>query len=282
MRRIVSTATVCAGAWLLFQPVPVRAQAPDLQALQNSKIEIAYDEPTSGEFFDVYQRLKKRQTLERLKGFLSPLRLKRKLILRHKQCNTVNAFYSPGDNSLNLCYDFFADLEKKVAAQPVVKGFSKEQALVGGFIGVALHEMGHGVVNLLEIPVFGREEDAADQIAAFTVMQFGPQLGRYLIRGAAQMWLAKDQAWERTAFSDEHGTERQRYYNFLCLGYGADPATFKDIVDQGLLPKERAADCGREYQRVKNAFTKTILPFVDLDMMKKVQATSWLRPEDMK
>ena len=76
---------------------------------------------------------------------------------------------------------------------------------------------------------------------------------------------------------DEHGTSQQRYFNTLCLGYGGDPQLFQDFVDRGWLPKERAENCADEYQQVRLAFVKTLLPFIDQDMMKKVRETDWLK-----
>ena len=56
------------------------------------------------------------------------------------------------------------------------------------------------------------------------------------------------------AFSDAHGAPMQRFYNLLCIAYGADQETFGDPVDhrhlsetralfQGHLPEGRRADC---------------------------------------
>lgn len=79
------------------------------------------------------------------------------------------------------------------------------------------------------------------------------------------------------AYSDEHGTAGQRLFD-----YGGAPDTFKDLVQKGWLPKTRAADCSRKCNQIKLAFVKTVLPFVDLQMMKKVQSTPWLQPDEMR
>ena len=84
------------------------------------------------------------------------------------------------------------------------------------------------------------------------------------------------------AYADEHGTASQRMYNTLCIAYGGQPDWFKDMVDAGWLPPERAKNCAAEYQDVKLAFQKTILPFIDQEQMKKVQARSWFGGEELK
>jgi hypothetical protein len=271
---VTASAMICAGVVLFAQP-----HAATAQPLQNSKIEINYEEPKKGEHQAIYERLKKREVLEQLKQFLSPLRLPKKLAMQTSECGIVNAFYAKS-KGLILCYEYLRDLESRLAQEQPPPGYTREDALVGGFLGVTFHEVGHALFDLLDVPVYGREEDASDQIAGFVVQQFGPQLARRMISGAAYLWLAKDRKLTRTAFSDEHGNDLQRHYNFLCLGYGGQPGTFKEFVDKGALPAERARNCAREYQQVRNAFAKTILPFVDQAMMKRVQGMQWLRPED--
>ena len=69
------------------------------------------------------------------------------------------------------------------------EGFTRQEAIVGGFVGVTLHEAGHAVNDLLNLPVLGREEDAADQIAGFIMLQFGKEVARTAIKGTAYSWL---------------------------------------------------------------------------------------------
>jgi hypothetical protein len=40
--------------------------------------------------------------------------------------------------------------------------------------------------------------------------------------------------------------------------------------------------CTHEYERVRLAFRKTLLPHIDQDLLKRVQGEKWLRPEDGK
>jgi hypothetical protein len=69
--------------------------------------------------------------------------------------------------------------------------------------------------------------------------------------------------------------------NLGFLGRYGDPETFKDQVDKWL-SKDRVATCAHEYQQVRNAFLKTMMPNIDQDLRKQVQAAKWLRPDDGK
>jgi Putative metallopeptidase len=252
-----------------------------LSALQNSRIEVKYEPPESERFKPMMERLQQRRVLEDLKAFLAPLRLSHKLVLSTKQCDAINAYYSRSDG-LILCYEYIEHIEKLAPKDTTPEGFTRQEGIAGAFAEVALHETGHAVFHIFEAPVFGREEDAADQLAGFVMLQFSRDLARLAIKGAAYSYLSQEKEWAGTAFADEHGTHRQRYYNYLCLAYGGDPTEFQDFIDKGLLPKERAPNCKREYEQIRRAFAKTVLPFVDQDKVKVVQGIKWFRPDDGK
>ena len=95
------------------------------------------------------------------------------------------------------------------------------------------HEFGHRCSTYYNVPVFGREEDAADQISAFVMLQFGKQIALTTIRGVG-LHLPELQEFllTRTEFADEHGAPDQRFFNYLCLAYGGHPEAFKEDVEQ--------------------------------------------------
>jgi hypothetical protein len=131
------------------------------------------------------------------------------------------------------------------------------------------------------VPVFGREEDAADQIAGFLMLQFGKENARRTLSGTAYFWesLIDDSFFQnKTSFADVHGTDAQRFYNYLCIAYGGDPVTFKDYVDKGILPPGRAQTCAAEYQQIYYAFGQTIAKYIDFRLAREVQMREWLPP----
>jgi len=285
MRRI-GTALALA---IMCQPVhPADVSAESSPDLRNSQIVIAYIEPTKSHLRSVYERMKNRQVLEQLQQFLSPLRLPVKLPIKMLQCNQTNAYYQGGGGpagGVHICYEYIDWYERFVPLDQTPEGFTREDALVGNFVDTLLHELGHAVFDILQIPVFGREEDAADQIAGFIMLQFGKDVARRTLTGNAHAYrtmASRREPWPRTMYSDTHGHDWQRFYNYLCIAYGGDPETFKDFIEAGLLPKARADNCGREYQQVRRAFNETMGRYIDQDLLKQVQSRQWLRPEDGK
>ena len=282
--RVRGIRTACA-LLAMAASQPVLAQAPVLQGLAG--IQVEYQEPTNPAHRRIYERLKNRQVLEQYKEFMSPLRLRRSLTVTLQGCNgVINAMYRSG--RIIYCYEFIAVMERLIAETDVLPGFRREDAIVGSFVSTLLHETGHAIFDLLAIPIFGREEDAADAIAAYVALQFGPLAARRILTGTAFVWRAVELAGQNRRarrfedYSDEHGTDAQRFYNTLCIALGSDLVertnTFNDFVQ--LLPEIRRSHCAREYLHVRNSFARFVLPHVDLALMKKVRSMEWLRNED--
>ena len=72
-------------------PLPPSSFPPDSAA---SMVDIAYAEPANAAQRPLYERLRRRQVLENLREFLSPLRLPRRLVVTMQSCNRANAFYA--------------------------------------------------------------------------------------------------------------------------------------------------------------------------------------------
>lgn len=147
-------------------------------------------------------------------------------------------------------------------------GITRADTILGPVLDVFLHETGHAVYDMLQIPILGRQEDAADQFAAYVMLRLGKEEARKLILGAAygyniQMPQGVRVTMEVDAFSNEHSLPAQRAYNVLCIAYGADSKLFADVVELEFLPKKRAELCPYEYEDLTFAMTKLIGPHID-------------------
>jgi Putative metallopeptidase len=283
VRRMTSRIAVLlavAAAGVMAQSSEGVAQPRPQELAANSRVIIDYIDPRLPRSQVTLDRLRKREVLEELSMFLSPLRLPRLLRVRTKSCGAVNAFYVPAEWAINLCYEYYENLEAIAPQGTSPQGYTRDEVIVGGFIDAIFHELGHALFDILNVPVFGREEDAADQLSAFLMLQFGKDVARVTIKGAAYTYLVSKNPRTRTEFADEHGAPAQRFFNYMCLAYGGEPDAFREYVDRSVLPKVRANGCQREYQLVRRAFGKTIYPHIDQELMKKVQSIQWLRRND--
>lgn len=284
MRKLKWVLALAIALWATSAHRPAAADDDPLAPLVNKQIEVRYAPPGSSNFMPVYERLRKRQYLEHIKQFLSPLKIPAGITLKitMKECGKLNSWWTGRQTGLMLCYEWFDFAEQ--SAPPVTSdaNLEREDAIVGSFLQVTFHELGHAMFDIYDVPVFGREEDAADQMAGFILAQFGPEVARRTFPGAARIWrelyIADGGEWPRDLFSDVHGHPLQRAYNYLCMAYGADPGAFQYEIDQGLLPNDRARNCEREFKQIYNAFAQTIYPHIDREKMKIVQSIPWLKP----
>jgi hypothetical protein len=263
-------------AALLARPAAAQLLIPP--ELRNSQIAIEYVEPRNPALRPVYERVSKRAALEILAAFLSPLRLPEKLQVRFDECGALYQEYTP-KGPVTLCYEFLAQNEKLAATDPVTLGpirLRRDDALTGAFVQLALHDVAQALIDVLDIAVWGRADDAEDKLAGFIMVQFGKEVTQRTILGTAWYLKANETLVELDP-SDIRSPTLQRFYNYLCIAYGADKKDYALLVKANLLPDRRARRCRMEYLKMQHAFRETILKYVDLNMMEKVRTTDWLQ-----
>jgi Putative metallopeptidase len=253
---------------------------------QTNRVKIEYVPPTNPAHQPLLDLLKRRHMLERVQTLLSPFRLPRDLLIRVKGCDVVNAWYEQG--VVTVCYEYLDFVEKNTPKETSHAGVTPEDALVGQTYYVFMHEVGHAMFALFEAPVFGGEEQAADQFSTYMMLQLGKNEAFPLIMGATytfQSFLRKPEIIASIqSFSDIHGTPAQRYFNLMCIGYGARPDVFAEVITNHYLPQGRAQDCSFEYGALAWAYDHLILPHVDQELARNVLDRSWIptitsRPE---
>jgi len=261
-----------------------RGQGPASVATAE-QIRVSYELPTDVKFRPIYDALRRRQVLERLQAFLSPLRLPRELMVRLAQCGAETVPYQSG-GPVTICYEIvqrIVDITLENSKEP------EEQTMVidGTFVEAVLHELAHAVFDLLQVPIWGREEDAADRVAALIMIQFGDKVAVTTIAGTAKFFEYSKRAWTGGDFAEVGSTEAQRFYNYLCIAYGGDPITFRFVAPRpgpsqmARLPAHRAERCAREFEQVRHAFDLRIMPYVDPDLVIKVKASQWFLSDEI-
>ncbi|WP_313407446.1 DUF4344 domain-containing metallopeptidase [Stutzerimonas kunmingensis] len=124
-----------------------------------------------------------------------------------------------------------------------------------------MHEIGHLLISELQLPVLGREEDAADQLGfmgLFLLQQEQHRDDFYAkLMDVADYWRLEWQNAERDGAPvpvwDSHALDAQRFYNIACLAYGSDPDRLDWVLEVTGLPVGRALYCPEEYQQVAHA-----------------------------
>jgi hypothetical protein len=253
------------------------AVSADQASAKTNQIRVKYVPPENPEYQQVYEFLKERKSLEQLQEFLSPFRLEWPLDITLTGCDgEPDAMYD--DDEITICYEYLAELQKYMPAETTPAGIDPVDTLIGPFVDTVLHEFAHALFDYADIPVLGREEDAADQVSAYIYLQLGRDEARRLIMGTVYAYLLEVQDTDppdMEEFADEHSTAEQRAINLSCMAYGADPKVFKDVVTQVGVPQYRIDICEEEFELISFAFQKLIAPHIDPELAKKVYDRSW-------
>lgn len=184
------------------------------------------------------------------------VRLFRDVSIIAKPCGVANAFYDPSNYSITMCDELFATLE--VVFSHMGEGPAFDDAVLGATSFFLLHEAGHALVHQLDIPLLAREEDAVDGLATYLLMTSNAH--GIALSGASSFAFmgARRKPGSPLAFWDEHSLHEQRFYNITCWIYGSNPGLFGFLVQQGLLPQDRAKRCPAEHAQLQAGAAKLL------------------------
>jgi hypothetical protein len=241
------------------------------------KVSIEYVPPENPAHQALYELLKKRQVLENMQRVLSPFKLTFSITVRLKGCKGVrNAWYDDEDHTVTVCYEYLQDVMDHAPKETTPAGITPEDAVIGPTAEVFLHEFGHMLFDQYKMPLLGPEEDSADAVAAYSMMQFGNKFARAAIGGVAYMYARKAQeqakTFEKEDLAEAHPLTQARFYTLLCFAYGGQPKAFADVVTKGYLPEWRAKNCDGDYERIQYAVQTLFRPHMDQAKAKQVRA----------
>src|SRR5262245_39612648 len=136
----------------------------------------------------------------------------------------------------------------------------------GNMLFVLLHELGYATIGELDLPVLGKEEDAADSFASLTLIHVKSQFSEQVLAEAAKGWFMADRRdkkeGEPVVYYDEHGLNQQRAFQIVCYMVGADPVRFKDLAAETKLPKDRQQSCSEDYRKAAKSWGVLLQPHV--------------------
>ena len=227
---------------LLFSSAPALAQLIPV-----------YEPARRAEYIQAADAFRAAQVLERTAYSLNSfVRLPVKMPLVLRECGSANAYYRPIQRDVTLCYEL---MEQVISG--ITRDFGeapmehKMEAAVGALYFILFHEIGHGLSHTLRLPILGKEEDAADSIAAYLLLNSRDPLPSVI----GTLWFFTNAVHQPTLrdFADEHSLGHQRAYALLCQALGKDRATYAELAERFRLPQERAVRCVDEYSQLSRA-----------------------------
>jgi hypothetical protein len=270
---------------------PLAAQEPPRPQFFVDVSDESYRRPTDPKYQPIYERLRQRQVLEELRDFLKPLRLPRRLKVTVAECGAETLPYTRG-GPVTICYELIERIRQMARTISADDAADQEKLVVAGFIQATLHNTALAIFDMLDVPIWGREEDAADRLAALVMVEFGEDVAKAVLSNTTRLFEASaklGEPWTGSDFAKTASPDAQRYFNYLCIALGADVRTFGELWGK-VIPRHRAGFCAgwlfeddvqitlppKEYEQIKKAFDLRIMPYVDPDALVEVRATPWL------
>ncbi len=245
--------------------------------------EVEYGAYTNPDHAQVEALLKQNQLPEQVVAQLNDLvRLPKDVTIQFLECeeDEANAFWDPATQDILYCYAFITFINNEIVrlapdlVPPDVQDFEAfvRTLAFNAHKAILFHELGHGLIDLYDIPITGREEDVADQISTWIALHEKeptterPDItqGEFTALGGAAAFYAfyQDRETNRITeidWADTHSFDLARVYNVLCWVYGANPDQRDDLRGEPRnehdvkLPESRVPWCVQEWDQMKTA-----------------------------
>ncbi len=228
-------------------------QAGPPPAVDNGDIKLTFADPKSPRLKRFKDQLSGSQLFGKVvDGINDTIALPRDAAVLVSECGRIDAYYEAKAPGVVICYELAEHFETLFKGQAT--GEDLERMVTGAVFFAFFHELGHALVDQLQMPITGKEEDAVDQLASVILIESGSGIEMALDGGRAFL-LNDAKGYSANEFWDEHSFEKQRYYSIVCMAYGAAPKK-RAVLSGGKngLPKERAQGCPAEYTRIKNSW----------------------------
>jgi hypothetical protein len=235
-----------------------------VSAAPSGTIRTAYDAPSSVANAQAEEVLKVGGTDALARDFTEAFSLPTDITI-HAVNQFVGPFWDPSNHSITLSYGFVnyiaRTLEQNFAAvRNSRQELGKEVAAVDAF--VLAHELGHGLIRVFSLPVLGKEEDAADSLAAVFLTRFVPG-GDGFTFDAAKFFHGMSARQRKLApadYWDVHSLDEQRAYEIVCWVAGSKQADYQAVAKLGILGPARLQTCPSEYQQKLDSWTQLLRP----------------------
>ena len=135
-----------------------------------------------------------------------------------------------------------------IPADPAAAAF-----VTANVVATLYHEVGHAFVAIRGIDTAGSEEDAVDALSVMLIDRLNDEgAAQDLIREVANAYLMYDAqgagGGQRWVYGDAHSRDVTRYFNLVCLFYGANAGVREALADELGLHQARRESCPEEFQ----------------------------------
>jgi Putative metallopeptidase len=249
---------------------PVNQKAPpthlSARRQDGGEIKVVYQEtkdPLSASLIQAYERYGYFEKISAL--ITAEIVLPRDITVVLADCGQANAFYSSGHHAIVICNELTKESYQLLRAD----GYSEEAALRTAILSSVYtfyHEAGHLVVNELDLPAVGREEDVVDQFSAFFLLVNDSSVDKAnsgeIILAAAKVFSLQPELPTPERTKDDHPLSQQRFANLVCMLYGAAPSGYQELVTKLDYSESQLAGCQAESPKIFAAWKRLLKPYL--------------------
>ena len=220
--------------------------------------ELLYSVPENRSLDNIYEAINQKSIFgDIVNGLNDHIILPYNIWIVFAQCNSPSALYDPQRKTIQICYEFINSMQNLYFSANVTQPAA---AAINNAEFALYHEVGHSLIDSLKLPITGKEEDSADQLAVLMLMSRGQSFEAPIILTAYAMQVQGSyQNLDQAALSDEHSLDSQRYYNIVCWLYGQNPVKYAAMTQ--LLPQGRAGRCQNEYTKMLDSWRQLLQPY---------------------
>ncbi len=174
--------------------------------------------------------------------------------------------YEPSEHVVYFPWSFIVQAHADLAA--LREAGHLRHAEIDEILGHAMqwvlyHELSHGILADLDVPVLAGEERTADSLATVLSLRADTE-GEALPLSAAVLQLASAERGGPPAladYADDHGLDRQRAFDAICAVYGSSPGHHRELLTgANALPPTRAELCAYDYQELVRDWRRALAP----------------------
>lgn len=179
-----------------------------------------------------------------------------------KDMGAANAWYNPEDHTVTMCYELMAKSEELFKDDEKSEQ-DLDKAVMGSTAWTFYHELGHAMIDVYKLPLTGKNEDAADQISTYILISGGDEGEQAALSGAEDFGreAGADNDLNDLQFADTHSLDKQRFFNIVCWVYGQNEEKYRNLVEEGSLPENRAGRCKEEFDTMARSWKTLLTPY---------------------
>ena len=161
-------------------------------------------------------------------------------------------------------------------AAPAPADEAEDAFVTANLLSILYHQLGHALIDTVAPPVSGPPEEAADVASILLINAIfeedaAQDIAYHSAFGFMAAATAAKEGAQAPAYWAEHGADERRFYDLVCLFYGAAPEDRADIAAEMGLPAARAETCPDAFRRADESWGRVWEQLSDAETGEKLR-----------